>query len=372
MMKIICLIILLFIFGSTDSLSSGTINQNEKQKNSVVHLKNDSLTVSVDLWGGAIVNLALTGNKINPLDWNVSQNEMPENNRNGAPFQGHFLCFGRWGGPTEGEIKAGIPHNGEPANHIWQQTKASAEEIKMEVTAPLENWSVNRTVRLSENQACFVVEESFTNPEHFGRFTTIVQHATFGGDFLDNTTIVNSNAGAGFNQALIANSLSEFAYKWPEGYADSLRNPIDFRNSDQNNGYVTTHIINDSIGWATIASPHKKLLVGYVWKTKDYPWLHVWHGMKNETLWAKGIEFGTTGLGDTFTPEERMKTSFHRRYNYFFVDAGSVIEKSYACFLLPVDATFLKTKAINYFDNKIEVTAQSETGETKHLFRAKF
>ena len=46
---------------------------------------------------------------------------MPANNKAGAPYQGHFACIGRWGEPSAGEIKAGLPNHGEAANILWQQ-----------------------------------------------------------------------------------------------------------------------------------------------------------------------------------------------------------------------------------------------------------
>ncbi len=326
-------------------------------------LKNDLVTINVSLWGGALTSLSLNNQNLNPLDWQLTPEEMPVNNRSGAPFQGHFLCFGRWGGPTPGEIAAGIPHNGEPANQWWKLEDVSkAGVLKMSFTAPLENWQIERTIRLVENQSCFTVEETFFNPEKSGRFTAVVQHATLGGEFLNENTVVNSNAGEGFNQALISRSLDEYAYSWPDGYSDTLQNKIDMRRSGYSDEFVTTHIINDTIGWVTAATPDKNLLVGYVWKTSDYPWLHIWHGTKNGKVWAKGLEFGTTGLGDTFSPQERLTHSFKGRENSFFVDAVSGVTKRYTCFLLPVENDFIETKQIVFDGREMEMIYLSKTG----------
>ncbi len=326
-------------------------------------LKNDFVTLNVSLWGGALTSFSLNNQNLNPLDWQLTPEEMPVNNRNGAPFQGHFLCFGRWGGPTPGEIAAGIPHNGEPANQWWKLEDVSkAGVLKMSFTAPLENWQIERTIRLVENQSCFTVEETFFNPEKSGRFTAVVQHATLGGEFLNENTVVNSNAGEGFNQELISRSLDENAYLWPDGYSDTLQNKIDLRRSGYSDEFVTTHIINDTIGWVTAATPDKNLLIGYVWKTADYPWLHIWHGTKNGKIWAKGLEFGTTGLGDTFSPQERIIHSFKGRGNYFFVDAISGVTKRYTCFLLPIGNDFIETKQVIFDGREMEIIYLSKTG----------
>jgi hypothetical protein len=334
-------------------------------------LKNDFVTLNVSLWGGALTSFSMNNQNLNPLDWKLTPEEMPENNRNGASFQGHFLCFGRWGGPTPGEIVSGIPHNGEPANQWWSiENSPNPEDLKISCNAPIENWQIERTIKLAKNQPCFTVEETFFNPEKYGRFTTVVQHATLGGEFLNENTVVNSNAGEGFNQALLAGSLSEYEYNWPVGYSDTLRNKIDLKRSGYSNGFVTTHIINDTIGWVTAATPDKNLLIGYVWKTADYPWLHIWHGTKNGKVWAKGLEFGTTGLGDTFSPQERLIRSFKGRANYFFTDANSAIKKSYACFLTETTHDFLEVKKIEYSGNSIRVYVDTTKGENQVYFES--
>ncbi|MFW5756704.1 MAG: hypothetical protein ACOCWK_08880 [Tangfeifania sp.] len=313
----------------------------------------------------------MNNQKLNPLDWKLTREEMPENNRNGAPFQGHFLCFGRWGGPTSGEIAAGIPHNGEPANQWWNiEDDFNPGALKMLFTAPLESWQIDRTIKLAKNQPCFTVEETVFNPENYGRFTTLVQHATLGGGFLNENTIVNSNAGEGFNQALIDRSLYEYAYNWPEGYSDTLRNKIDLSSSGYSDGFVTSHIINDTTGWVTAATPDKNLLIGYVWKTADYPWLHIWHGTKNGKIWAKGLEFGTTGLGDTFLPQERLIHSFKGRANYFFVDANGSSTKRYTCFLLAINPDYEYTSHIELKNQQIKVFIQHGNKEKHYLLNA--
>ncbi|NEW84302.1 MAG: hypothetical protein GZ094_18315, partial [Mariniphaga sp.] len=198
--------------------------------------------------------------------------------------------------------------------------------------------------------------------------TAIVQHATMGGAFLNESVIVNSNAGAGFNQNLISKSLIEFEYQWPIAYIDSLKNHIDLTKSDYTKDYVSTHIIEGEIGWATAANPEKGLLIGYVWKTADYPWLHIWQGVKNGKLWAKALEFGTTGLGDTFSPEKRAALTFHGRNNNLFIDAKSSVTKKYVCFLIRIPEGFVKIESVHSVDNQILVSYLTDKGSMKVRF----
>src|SRR3546814_11782552 len=75
---------------------------------------------SVALNGGAVRDFHLkNGTSLNPLSFVMEPEDMPLNNRNGAPYQGHFLCLGRWGEPSDGERKAGVPNHGQAANLLW-------------------------------------------------------------------------------------------------------------------------------------------------------------------------------------------------------------------------------------------------------------
>ena len=354
------LFFLLLIVWSCNNPTKKTSSEVQSNQDTLIVLRNDMATLSISRFGGAIVGFSFNDQKLNPLDWKILPNDMPENNRKGAPFQGHFLCVGRWGSPTEGEKQAGIPHNGEPANNWWEaDLNSNTNFATMQTEAPLEQWKVERSIQLSASEACFEVQETLTNELNTGRFTAIVQHATLGGAFLDENVLVNSNAGAGFNQSLTFGSLSAFEYRWPQAYSDSLKNTIDLTRSNHPGGYVSTHVIDGETGWATAANPEKGLLMGYVWKTADYPWLHVWHGLKDGKLWAKGLEFGTTGLGDTFSPEKRAAITFHGRNNNLFVDSKSSVIKSYLCFLMRIPKEFSGVDSISYTEKQITVNYRS-------------
>jgi len=372
MIRILLFITVCIAFFSCNTPENEKITSNAAQQDTIIELKNDSVTLKVSLWGGAIVGFAYNDNPLNPLTWKIAQKDMPDNNQKGAPFQGHFLCMGRWGSPTNGEKELGIPHNGEPANNWWKLDSTQSElSLKMSTIANLEQYVLNRTLLLSKTDPCFLVTETFKNNQNCGRFTAIVQHATLSTPFLDEQTIISSNATYGFNQALALNSMSAYEYRWSTGYSDSLKTPLDLTASDHKTGFVSTHVIDDEFGWATAASPAKKLLIGYLWKTSDYPWLHIWHGIKDGKSWAKGIEFGTTGIGDTYTPEKRAAVVFHGRTNNQFMDAQSSIENKYVCFLAHIPTDFVKTESVMYSGEQITIRYNTTQGSEEIVYKLK-
>lgn len=144
----------------------------------LIILENAQCELTIDVWGGAYTSFELQGQEINPLSWALTEKQMPANNKGGAPFKGHFLCLGRWGSPSEGEIKAGIPHNGEQSNTHWQVASKEATNLAMNNTAPLDDLSVSRAVELDREKATFLVREIFTNTGTSGRISNVVQHVT--------------------------------------------------------------------------------------------------------------------------------------------------------------------------------------------------
>jgi hypothetical protein len=115
-------------------------------KDTIISLSNTGATVSFSKWGGALVSFQLKNDSVNPFTWSLQQDDMPANNKNGAPFRGHFLCTGRWGAPTPGEINSGIPHNGEPSNNWWYVKEKTDQSLLMECSAKLEDFEVERSV----------------------------------------------------------------------------------------------------------------------------------------------------------------------------------------------------------------------------------
>jgi len=317
-------------------------NQTAKSKPStVISLNNLSSQVSIDLLGGAMVGFQLKTLQINPFTWKVTKAQMPANNKSGAVFQGHFLCLGRWGAPTDGEMKAGVPHNGQAGRDLWKlDASATGQSIRMTSNAPLDGISVERTIQLDPINAVYKVTEKVTNVTSIGRLFNMVQHATIGAPFLDTTTLIDSNAKHGFLQTMCYPNPSEYEFVFPNAFVDSTRAPLDLCTSNNQNSYVSTHIFADSLGWIVAATPNKGLLVGYVWKTKDYPWLNLWQQWVDGKLWAKGLEFGTTGIGKSYQELLAVDTRFHNRSSFFFLDATETVEKSYISFEMQIPADF--------------------------------
>lgn len=312
--------------------------------------------VSIDLYGGAFVDFRITENTVNPFSWHVLQEDMPLNNRNGAPFQGHFLCLGRWGAPTEGEMKAGVPHNGQAGNQLWTVLqKTDNSFLHIQATAPLDGIVADRKIYFDENNPVFGVTDKIKSTLSVGRLFNIVQHATIGVPFLSKSTTIDTNADRGFMQHLSYPAPHKFEYTWPLGIIDSTGKTVDLTRSDTSKSYVSTHLFDKEIGWITASSPDCGLMIGYIWKTREYPWLNVWHEMKNGQPCAKGLEFGTTGIGQSYADLLKLDTRFHNQNSFFFLDALESFEKSFICFQVKIPPSYKGVKEVKIENNVIVI-----------------
>src|ERR1700743_352057 len=121
----------------------------------IISIGNGAASLSVDLYGGGITGFHLLNGGVNPFTFKFAPENMPEHNRSGASYRGHFICLGRWGPPTAGEIRAGIPDHGEAANRLWEHITSIQKQLKMQLLTPLEGLQIKRVIEMDDHSAAF-------------------------------------------------------------------------------------------------------------------------------------------------------------------------------------------------------------------------
>ncbi len=306
-------------------------------------LQGATARLEIDLAGGAIGGFIRTGSTpgggLNPLDWGT-----PRTTDTAPHGHGHFLCLDRWGPPSKAEGANGMPYHGEAASVLWQADAAPAESggaIRTVLSArlPLAGLAVRRTVQLASHSAFAVVREEVTNEGKLGRVYNIVQHPTIAPPFLDATTLVDCNGGRGFAQEGAMPNPEEPTTRWPNAVdRDGTRADLRHLTSDPRPA-VTSFAIDADIGWVTATSPARRLLIGYLWRTRDYPWVSLWRAVQDGHPSARGLEFGSTGLHQPFPILTRKGRIFDRPL-FDYLDAKESTTRSYAMFLADLPPEF--------------------------------
>jgi hypothetical protein len=307
-----------------------------------VVLESPAAKLVIDLGGGSIVDFHLATGGLNPLRWIG-----PEDESAVLRPMAHFLCLDRWGPPSEAELRNGMPFHGEAARVRWREFDAPERGTSaMGATLPIAGLEVRRTIHLSDAAAVFTVSETVSNRNKLGRIYNLVQHATIGPPFLDESTVVDSNAQRGFMQSSPMPNPEQPETKWPQAIKQGQ--PVDLRHlTNDPNPNVVSFVVDDELGWVTATNASKELLLGYIWRTADYPWVNFWRHVANGKPLARGLEFGTTGLHQPFKVLV-TKPSIFGRPTYTYLDAGDSATRSYAAFLIKVPTDFRGVDRVLY------------------------
>ncbi len=312
-----------------------------------VILKNQRVALGVTTAGGGIIEFRLAGEAVNPLNWTIHGLEPVQP---GKPYlRGHFLCLDRWGAPSEAEAERGVPFHGEAPRINWKLSRAPrpGEEfphLRMECRMPLAGLSVVRTIRLSRSASVARVHEKVTNDRNLGRIYNMVQHPSIAAPFLDETTLIDTNATFGFLQEGEIPASSERASLWPHQKVQGQR--VDLRRFLNNETRGVVHDVSSFIfdsetefGWVTAVNPKTGLLLGYTWQTRDYPWLNIWRHRENGRVKSRGLEFGTTGLHQPFGTLVAQGRILERPV-FTYIDAGGSVSREYLMFTIRVPENY--------------------------------
>jgi hypothetical protein len=303
-----------------------------------MQIENNSVSLQVNLNGGSYFDFHFKDMPINPISFHSKD-------PGGPVYMGHFLCFDRWGPPTNAEKENGFQHHGEVNTEIWKmlaglQTKDGMTGCSMMCSLPMGGLQLTRKIELSENDPIFFVTEEIKNLNKYGRMFNIVQHVSLAPPFLDRSTIFDNNTEKGFEDKEDGSlNQEEPVLKWPE--ANHNGEKISLRQFQNEWPRVSSFVYNqnDKYGWVTACNPGKNLLLGYLWETEDYPWINFWRSMENGVPMAFGMEFGTTGLHEPF-PVVAKKGKIFDRNIYNFIDANEVISKSFMAFLAKIPGDY--------------------------------
>jgi hypothetical protein len=250
------------------------------------------------LGGGSFVSFRLKDQNLNPLRWLGPADQNVVN----RPMA-HFLCLDRWGAPSEAEIASGMFFHGEAARVAWKADGKGGTSSKMSaVTADGESSRSNAKRGLDSRAALL---ERSRNGHQSQRAGQVVQHGAacdHRAAFLDETTVVDSNAGRGFMQSSPLPNPEEPSVQWPNAAKDGRS--VDLRHlRDDPMPNVVSYVIDQPLGWVTASTAKQGLLIGYLWKTSEYPWFNAWRHVddKHPALWRAGWSSGQPGLHQTLS-----------------------------------------------------------------------
>jgi hypothetical protein len=331
-----------------------------------VALENDRVRVTVLVEGGHIAEILDKRTGVNPLwtpPWpsiEPSSYSLERNPEYGADAEGkllagimgHNVCIDLFGGPTPEEAAAGMTVHGE-ASVVTYQMAESPGTLTEEAVLAASQLKFSRRMSLDAGSSVIRISETVENLNAWDRPIAWTEHVTIGPPFLEKGRTRFRVPGK-----RSATHADDFApgeqymrpgveFDWPHvptrdgGTADLQV----FTDVPRSSGFTTT-LMDPSRDQAYFLawSPSTKVLLGYVWPQKDFPWLGIWEENYcrsfppwNRDALTRGMEFGASPF-----PESRRsmieRPPLFGHPGYRWIPARTAVTVEYCAFITSAEA----------------------------------
>jgi hypothetical protein len=351
----------------------------EFEKIPATALENEKLELLVLNKGGAFASLTLKDDagKMNPL-WNPAllARNAGQPSRFGASG-GHFVCVDGFGGTSKEEAKAGLQGHGEAHRQPWEQVSAEktgkVQRIKWRASLPIVQETFTRQLELVDGEQVVYVESELESLLGFDRPINWAEHGTIGYPFLTpEKTVIDASVGRcqtrphdGTKQHRLQ-SEKEFTYPSAPLIAGGLTNlrsvPAQPDSMDHTGCLFDT---GRRLAFVTAINLEQRLMIGYLIRREEYPWLQEWMQYPSNLSLARGLEFGTQPFDVSRRQTVEMGKLFGQEA-FRWLPAKSKIGSRYIMFYTKVPEGFSKVDDVRHEGGNLIIEDKS-AGKTIRL-----
>ncbi len=340
-----------------------------------IALSSDKLELKLMMEGSTLASIVL---KDDPEKLNPFWNPMRMARELGQPAQydggaGVFVCVDGFGPVSPDEKAAGLPMHGEAHRQIFvaESRRAGATtSVTMRAKLPIVEEVFTRTFQVHDGESVVLVESELGNELGFDRPVNWAEHATIGSPFLESGVTVVDLSGSRsrtrpydelLNNQTRRRLTSGQDFTWP--LAPGLHGEaVDLRQTPDKAGYLdhATTLMDPSrdLEWATALNPKKRLLLGYIFKRAEYPWLQYWGNYPATGKFARGMEFGTQPF-DVSRREAISTGAMFGVPTYRWLPAHSTITSRFLVFYTLVPQGLQKVDDVHIENHQIVVEDRS-------------
>jgi len=329
-------------------------------------LSNDKIELTVLTNGGALANLILRDDaeKLSPF-WNPSGTlEKP-----GVSIQARLWAF-----RLRGRLRPRFARRERSGTlRAWRgaysrlDTKSARKEgaaavLTQTVKLPILQEIFTRTLRMVDGETVVYVESELESLLGFDRPVNWGEHATIGSPFLEAAvTVVDMPAARAQTRrdtfALPGRLARGEDFTWPMApLADGRK--VDVRAAPPTGDTIdhTTCLMDPSrkLVYVTALNPSKRLILGYVFRREDYPWVQSWENYPADKRMARGLEFAT----QPYDVPRRQTVETHTMFDtptYRWLPAKSKIESRYLLFYARAPEGFLRVDDVRLEGGKLVI-----------------
>ncbi|HXR77175.1 MAG TPA: hypothetical protein VN737_14450 [Bryobacteraceae bacterium] len=355
--------------------SQGLLQNQTFEGYPAVVLSNSKLELTIMTKGSTLASVILADDseKLNPL-WNP----MRMARELGRPVKfdggaGLFVCVDGFGPVSPAERAAGLPGHGEAHTEtfaVHSERQGSSTSVTLAAKLPIVQEAFTRTFRVIDGENVVYVDSELENLMGFDRPVNWAEHATIGSPFLEpGVTVVDvsgsrsqtrpySRANFGDIERRLTSG-QDFTWPMAPGLDGKL---IDLRRTPEHPHFldhaVTLLDPNRELEWVTAINPKKQLMIGYVFKRADYPWLQYWGDYPPTQKMARGMEFAT----QPYDVPRREAISTGKMFDtptYRWLPAKSKIRTRFLLFYIGVPEGFNKVDDVTMKNGQIVITDRS-------------
>lgn len=343
-------------------------------------LENEKIELLTLNQGGAFVSLVLKDDagKTNPM-WNpVALARMTKGPERFGDSLGHFLCVDGFGPTSKEEQAAGLMGHGEAHRQPWtliaQGRDGKTQQLTWKTRLPLVQEALTRRVEVVDGEQVVYVDSTLENELAFDRPVNWAEHATIGYPFLaPGKTVVDASVGRCLTRPYEKRpgnhrltSGQPFVYPSAPlvagGVAD-LRTIPASPDSMDHSGCVLDPARR--LGFITAINLEKRLMLGYLVRREEYPWLQEWMNYPSNLALARGLEFGT----QPFDVSRRETVELGKMFDtpaFRLLPAKSKIGTRFLMFYTRVPAGFTQVDDVRQEGGELVIT-DKKSGQTIRL-----
>lgn len=253
-------------------------------------------------------------------------------------IMGHNLCLDLFGGPSEEEAAAGMTVHGEGSVARY---KISFTDREMNTSCELPAAQLKFERRMRLDGQLVLLSETVENVSILDRPIAWTEHVTLGPPFLEKGVTQFRAPGT---KGHTVSSKSDF--DWPMANRDGVKDDLRVQTNAAESGTFDSVLMDPHRDRAYFFAyhPKTKVLLGYVWKRADFPWLGLWTENYERKLapWSgrtltRGMEFGASPVAESRRAMIERNTLFGVPA-YRWIPAKSKLHAEYCAFITVADS----------------------------------
>ena len=329
-------------------------------------LANEKIVLTVTKTGGAMNRILLRDDpeKNNPIWEPIRMARELGQERRGAG--GHFVCLDGFGRVSEEERQAGLSGHGEAKDQdmevVRAETSGGVRAVTLRATLPIVQEVFTRSYTVLDGENVVYVDSELENLLGFDRPIVWAEHATIGSPFLAPLVTVTDLSAARSQVRPVPKPRPSPArlaqgkdFAWPLAPAPNGE-LVDVRVVPANPDSMdhTTNLMDPNREHQFVTALHleKRLLLGYVFRHQEFPWIQTWDSFAANLKMARGLEFST----QPYDVSRREAISMGKMFGaptYRWLPAKSKITSQFLMFYTRVPEGFRKVDDVRISGGKL-------------------